>query len=67
MDVLAMEPYTTIVIEGGITMPIRDRLFPVPDCYDKWLRDVYGDYRKLPPVDQRKPQHISEIIEESGV
>ena len=48
-------------------MPIRDRLFPVPDCYDKWLCDVYGDYRKLPPVDQRKPQHISEIIEESGV
>ena len=59
--------YDSEYYKGGITMPIRDRLFPVPDCYDKWLRDVYGDYRKLPPVDQRKPQHISEIIEESGV
>jgi len=55
--------YDAAYYKGGITMKIRDRQFPVPDGYDRWLTDVYGDYMKLPPEDQRRPQHVSELID----
>jgi lipopolysaccharide cholinephosphotransferase len=28
---------------------------PIPIGYDEYLRDQYGDYMQLPPVDKRKP------------
>ena len=33
------------------------RLVPLPKDYDAWLRCSYGDYRKLPPEEQRHPSH----------
>lgn len=40
----------------GITMP-------VPAQYDRWLTQVYGDYRTLPPVEQRISHHDTECID----
>ena len=40
-----------------IYLPFENTKVPVPAGYDSILRTVYGDYMKLPPEDQRKPQH----------
>lgn len=34
--------------------------YPVPSGYDQWLKDVYGDYMKLPPVEKRVTHHAFE-------
>lgn len=31
--------------------------FPVPYTFHKYLTNIYGDYMKLPPKEQRKPHH----------
>ncbi len=35
----------------------EDTLFPVPNDSDKLLTIIYGDYMKLPPIQQRKSKH----------
>lgn len=32
-------------------------LFNIPTGYDKWLKIIFGDYMKLPPVEKRVCQH----------
>jgi len=34
-----------------------------PKEYDKYLKQVYGDYMKFPPVEQQVSHHYSEIID----
>jgi lipopolysaccharide cholinephosphotransferase len=38
------------------------KLFPAPSDYDAFLKRCYGDYMKLPPVEQRKPSHSVDFI-----
>lgn len=33
---------------------------------DAWLRPIYGDYMKLPSIEDRRPKHISKIISING-
>ncbi len=35
----------------------------VPVGYDQCLRDTYGDYMQLPPIEKRVSHHFSEIID----
>ena len=39
-------------------MPVR-----VPKEYDKWLTQVYGNYRILPPPEKRVTHHYTELID----
>ncbi len=34
-----------------------------PEQYDKWLRNVYGDYMQLPPVEKRVGHHYAQVID----
>jgi len=43
--------------QNTIRVPFEDTMIPVPSEYDKVLTEIYGDYMKLPPTDNRKPQH----------
>ncbi len=36
-------------------------LFPIPQGYDALLKNVYGDYMKLPPEDERVAKHHADI------
>lgn len=38
-------------------MPFENITASVPMGYDQILRQIYGDYMKLPPIDARKPHH----------
>ncbi len=34
-----------------------------PDGYDKWLKKVYGNYMKLPPIEKQVSHHHTDIID----
>ena len=38
-------------------VPFEGHLLPVPNKSDELLRDIYGDYMQLPPVEQRVEKH----------
>jgi lipopolysaccharide cholinephosphotransferase len=40
-------------------VPVEDSLFYVMEGYDEWLRNIYGDYMKLPPEKDRNRGHGS--------
>lgn len=48
--------------EDEYTLTIHGKKYPASKYYDDWLTMVYGDWRKLPPKDQQKPQHVMEIL-----
>ena len=44
-------------IEDLIELEFEGKLYPVPRKYDEILRNCYGDYMQLPPIDKRAPIH----------
>ena len=47
------EPYSPFAFEG--------ERFPGPKNWDRVLRMLYGDYRRLPPEEERRPSHSGQI------
>lgn len=47
------EPRERIIFE--------DTRFNIPRNYDEYLKQLYGDYMKLPPIEKRSGHNISEI------
>ena len=41
----------------SIDVPFEGHSFKAPVGYDQYLRQMYGDYMKLPPVENRVPNH----------
>ena len=46
-----------------IWVDFENEKFPIPREYHKILTICYGDYMKLPPIEQRTPGHIITEIE----
>jgi lipopolysaccharide cholinephosphotransferase len=42
-----------VIIEGEF----EGYKFPIPQNYDEVLRNLFGNYKELPPVEARKPHH----------
>lgn len=42
-------------------LPFEDGLFHAPACYDKYLRQLYGDYMQLPKEEARKRSHAFSV------
>lgn len=49
------------MFEDFTYLEFEHHYFPAPKMYDKILKETYGDYLQLPPVESRKPQHNYEI------
>lgn len=47
--------YTELEFEG--------HMVKAPAAYDAYLRNVYGDYMELPPVEKRVPHHYAEAVD----
>ena len=45
----------------SVRMKFYDEYFNVPENYDALLREYYGNYMQLPPVEERVPKHGIEI------
>lgn len=46
----------------SVDLQFEDALFHAPASYDKYLKSVYGDYMKPPPVNDRH-EHLSEYFQ----
>jgi len=47
----------------GNQLEFENLMTVVPSAWDKVLRELYGDYMKLPPEDKRKPGHNVYVID----
>ena len=47
-----------------IDMEFEGKMYKVPSGYDRWLRELYGDYMQLPPVEEREGHHYIEAYGE---
>lgn len=47
-------------VEKQIRLPFEGHLINAPIGYETYLHTLYGDYRKLPPVEERVPKHESD-------
>lgn len=57
--------YVTILREWStevVELPFADTKLMCPKEWHRVLTEVYGDYRKLPPKEARKPSHCTEEI-----
>lgn len=41
----------------GVLKKFENHEFLVPECWDKYLKQIYGNYMILPPQSEQKPKH----------
>ena len=49
------------MLSGTNKRAFEDGEFYIPSGYDNILRNTYGDYMTLPPIEQQKPHHIQDV------
>lgn len=49
--------------EEAVDMPFEDGVFPVSAYYDALLSKLYGDYHKLPSIEERKCKEHAAILD----
>lgn len=55
--IYGLETYDKEWFAKYIEMPFADFSIRVPAGYDGYLKSVFGDYMKLPPIEKRNPAH----------
>ena len=53
--------YTKDIFDEAIYVPFEDTLLPVPEKYDKWLTQIFGDYMTPPPAKERVGLHLQGV------
>ena len=48
-------------------LEFEGRRFKAVKSYDEYLRSLYGDYMKLPPVEERKGKHKYKVYSRTGI
>ena len=56
------QSYDSEIFFPAILHKFEDSEFYVPKDYDSVLKDRYGDYMHLPPLEQRIPHHIQDVF-----
>ena len=46
------------VFADSVDVEFEGYTFPAPSGYDEYLRDYYGDYMQLPPLEKRQTHHV---------
>ncbi len=60
------EIYPKYVFEETIEVDFEDRKYAIPKEYDYILKQLYGDYMSLPPVEKRVIHWPTKVIFENG-
>lgn len=46
------------IFENTVEVEFEGHVFPAPQGYDEYLRNLFGDYLKLPPLEKRISHHV---------
>jgi 2-C-methyl-D-erythritol 4-phosphate cytidylyltransferase len=52
--------------EGQVKVKFEDDLFTAPENYEQYLKSLYGNYMKLPPLGKRTIRHKFEVFRKEG-
>lgn len=58
MPAFVNDIYEKDILGNGLEMQFEDLLLNIPEKYDLFLKQLYGDYMQLPPVEKRKGEHF---------
>ena len=50
------------IFDEFVEVEFEGKHYPAPIGYDEWLRNTYGDYMQLPPVEKRVSNHVFEAF-----
>lgn len=51
------EVFTDEIFQDSLDVPFEDFTIKIPAQYDKYLSQLYGEWRKLPPEEKRFSNH----------
>lgn len=54
------------IYESFVELPFEGRQFKAIETYDQFLKETYGDYMKLPPVEKQIPHHGRKVYIKEG-
>ncbi len=57
------EAMSKAAFEKPIEVMFENHVFQAPSCTKKYLRNLYGDYMKLPPADKRKTHDMKVYLD----
>jgi lipopolysaccharide cholinephosphotransferase len=52
--------------EPAVSLPFEGLDVPAPAAWDAYLTTVYGDWRRLPPPERRRPRHALDVVALDG-
>lgn len=53
--------YHSSVFGKPLMMPFEDTCLPVPEKYDVWLKQIFGDYMTPPPIEKQVGLHLIDV------
>ena len=53
--------YHKSIFEKTLSVKFEDTFLPVPDKYDEWLKQIFGDYMTPPPVKEQVGLHLQNV------
>ena len=53
--------YDKDLFDEAIYVPFEDTMLPVPKKYDKWLKQIFGDYMTPPPIQEQVGLHLQGV------
>ena len=51
--------------ENSCSVEFEGHSFPALGCYDSYLRGLYGDYMRLPPIEKRTSHELHAVLKET--
>ena len=58
MPAFVNDIYEKDILGNGLEMQFENLLLNIPEKHDLFLKQLYGDYMQLPPVEKRKGEHF---------
>lgn len=53
--------YKKDIFDSAVYVPFEDTMLPVPEAYDRWLTQIFGDYMTPPPASEQVGLHLQGV------
>ena len=55
--------YPIEAFDDNIFIDFENTKMPIPVGYDRYLKQVFGDYMQLPPEEEQQPHHEAVLVD----